>query len=237
MSILAFHDVNLVKNGQNILESINFSISPGQIISIIGPNGSGKSTIAKLICNIKNPTSGKISKKKDLRIGYVPQTFSIDKFFRIDVAYFLQINNAGKQHSYDHLLKIFNLENKLRTQLTNLSGGEMQRLLLITAFANNPDLLILDEPTQFLDIDGQVELYKIIEDYAKNHNVAILMISHDLYMVMKSSHHVICLHHHICCQGSAQTLQADSKFQNLYGKQLLDFVAPYAHHHNHKHGL
>ena len=236
MNIVELKNVSYRRNNQVILDKVNVAITKGNIISIIGPNGSGKSSIAKLICRIWTPTSGKINSSKNIKIGYVPQKFAIDKFFPINVEYFLKINNLSES-SYRPLLLIFNLERKLDTQLSSLSGGEMQRLLLVTALACNPDLLVLDEPTQYLDIDGQIELYKIIEDFARNRNISVLMISHDLYMVMKSSDHVICLNHHICCEGSAGDVQANSNFHHLYGNKLFDFIAPYAHHHTHTHGL
>jgi zinc transport system ATP-binding protein len=235
MKIVELHDTSYYMGNRIIIDKVNFSLSTGKIVSIIGPNGSGKSTIAKLICQIKLPTDGKITRKNNLTIAYVPQKFSVDKFFPINLEYFLQINQLSAQKC-NKLLTEFNLEDKLKSQLSNLSGGEMQRLLLVLALSSQSDLLLLDEPTQYLDIDGQVKLYKIIEEHAKLRNQAVLIISHDLYMVMKSSDHVICLNQHICCQGTAGDVQSNTKFHNLYGNTVLDFITPYTHHHNHTHG-
>jgi len=235
MNILEISHLKHLNEDQVILENINLKIERGKIFSIIGPNGSGKSTIAKIICEIIKPTSGKIKKKRSLKIGYVPQQFHIDKFMPISAEYFFNINGLTKS-DYLPLISKFRLAKKMHRNLSQLSGGELQRILLVNAFASNPDLLVLDEPTQYLDIDGQIELYKIIEEYANLHKTAVLIISHDLHMVMKSSDHVICLNRHICCEGSAADVQVNEDFNKLFGNQLLSLVVPYQHHHNHKHG-
>lgn len=234
MKILKISHLIYRADEQVIIKDINLEIAPGKIISIIGPNGSGKSTIAKIICNIIKPTSGTIIKKRNLKISYVPQQFIADKFMPMTVKYFFEINNLHFKH-YAKLAEQFNLVKKLDYKISRLSGGELQRMLLVSALASYPELLVLDEPTQYLDIDGQMKLYGIIEEYTKQYKTAVLVISHDLHMVMKSSDHVICLNHHICCEGNGANLQANSDFNKLFGKQLSSLVTPYQHHHDHKH--
>jgi zinc transport system ATP-binding protein len=236
MKILEISHLEYSADEQVIVEDINLTVEQGKIVSIIGPNGSGKSTIAKIICNILNPSSGKIIKKKNLQIGYVPQQFFADKFMPMTVQYFFEINDLTKKN-YSPLAEKFKLSKKMESKISKLSGGELQRMLLVSALASYPDLLVLDEPTQYLDIDGQIELYRIIEEYTKQHKTAVLVISHDLHMVMKSSDHVICLNRHICCEGNAAELHTNSDFNKLFGNQLSSLVAPYQHHHDHKHEL
>ena len=175
IKILEISGLRYQGEDQVILENINLKIERGKIVSIIGPNGSGKSTIAKIICEIIKPTSGKIKKKNLLKVGYVPQQFHIDKFMPISAEYFFQINGLTEKE-YKPLVTKFRLTKKMHSNLSQLSGGELQRILLVNAFASYPDLLVLDEPTQYLDIDGQLELYRIIEEYAKQYQISVLII-------------------------------------------------------------
>jgi zinc transport system ATP-binding protein len=236
MRILEINNLKYLANAQVVVDDVSLSIEAGKIISIIGPNGSGKSTIAKIICNIIKPFSGTLIKMPNLKIGYVPQQFFVDQFMPMTVQYFLEINRLSTEH-FLALAAIFKISHKMQHKISALSGGELQRMLLVAAFASCPDLLVLDEPTQYLDIDGQIELYRIIEQYIKQYNTAALVISHDLHMVMKSSDHVICLNHHICCQGSVADLRTSKDFNKLFGSQLSNIMGLYQHHHDHKHEM
>ena len=121
--------------------------------------------------------------------------------------------------------------------MQKLSGGEMQRVLLARAILNKPNLLVLDEPTQGVDITGQAELYQLIHQTQQKLNCAVLMVSHDLHIVMADSKEVLCINQHICCAGTPDVLSNDPKFMRLWGNQLAQNVGFYTHHHNHHHTL
>ena len=123
----------------------------------------------------------------------------------------------------------------LHQPLTLLSGGELQRVLLARSLLNNPELLILDEPAQNLDITGQLSFYRLIEHIYQERKLTILMVSHDLHMVMASSRQVICLFHHVCCSGEPQAVTKDPEFIALFGKDMANMMAVYQHSHNHTH--
>ncbi len=243
--LLQMKQVSFVINQDNkqhtLVSNIDLSIVENDTISIIGPNGAGKSTLVKLMLGLLTPTSGEIIQRQGLVVGYVPQKFSVPNILPLRVSDLLaqakrgRINPAEKQQ----LLDALSLKSLLKRQLTHLSGGEMQRVLLARALLEKPDLLILDEPMQGLDPDTEEFLYQFIDNLPDFLRCAMLVISHDLYWVMKGSRHVICLNKHICCQGQPIDIQAKDEFQALFGssyRSLLDehkFEQPYIHHHDH----
>lgn len=121
--------------------------------------------------------------------------------------------------------------------MQKLSGGEMQRVLLARAILNKPNLLVLDEPTQGVDINGQAELYQLIHRTQQALNCAVLMVSHDLHIVMADSKEVLCINQHICCAGTPESLSNDPTFMRLWDNQISQNVGFYTHHHNHHHNM
>ena len=114
--------------------------------------------------------------------------------------------------------------------ISEISGGELQKLMLVGTLMNNPDLIILDEPTQFLDVSSQQEFYRLLLDLKRNFSLTIFMISHDLFTVMKNSDQVICLNGHVCCSGKPAELD-----ENLDFKNALSEIGVYIHKHDHEH--
>ena len=112
-----------------------------------------------------------------------------------------------------------------------------QRVLLARAILNKPNLLVLDEPTQGVDINGQAELYQLIHRTQQALNCAVLMVSHDLHIVMADSKEVLCINQHICCVGTPESLSNDPTFMRLWGNQISQNVGFYTHHHNHHHNM
>lgn len=224
-------------DGKNILENINLIISEGQIITIIGPNGSGKTTLVRCILDLLKPTAGEIWIKDQLQIGYLPQKISINPSLPITVKDFLKlkIKNPIKQNLLDKIVEETNIHKILLSPLQKISGGELQRVLLAKALLKEPQLLILDEPNQGVDVNGQVEFYKLIEKLRREKNIASLIISHDLHLVMKNTDYVICLHNHICCEGTVSKIQEQDYLHKLFNSEALEHFAIYNHHHDHKH--
>ena len=120
-------------------------------------------------------------------------------------------------------------------QLTQLSGGQFQRVLLARALLHDPELLVLDEPTQGLDQPGIVAFYKLIEDVRRQTGAAVLMVSHDLLVVMRASDRVICLNGHVCCEGTPQHVSSAPEYRALFGAESEGTLALYRHHHDHDH--
>ncbi len=220
---------------KTILEQINLQLVAGEIVTLIGPNGAGKSTLVKLILELLKPTSGSMYKRAGLRIGYMPQQLTLPSTMPINVEQFLGLTQSGPK-AINSALTDCGVAGRQKTSLHHLSGGEMQRVLLARTILQSPELLILDEPAQGVDVQGQQALYHLISNLKQKLNCAVLMVSHDLHLVMASSDRVICLNRHICCSGHPDNVSAHPAYLEIFGEQN-DEVAIYTHHHDHQHNL
>jgi len=222
---------------KQILSNINLSLHDDCITTLIGPNGAGKSTLVKILLGLVKPTTGKVWKRPGLVVGYMPQKIQIDRTLPLTVKRFLQIPYSYSKLEIESVLADVGAPHLLDYSIHDLSGGEMQRTLLARALLRNPDLLVLDEPVQGVDINGQTELYNLITSIRKKRRCSVLMISHDLHLVMASTDHVICLNTHVCCSGHPEAVSADPAYIELFGASHAATLALYNHHHNHSHDL
>lgn len=230
--LMALNNISVKINQQKILYDVSLTINLSQIITILGPNGAGKSTLVKVILGLISPTTGTIERAPDLTIGYVPQSINLNPTLPITVKRFMQLN---KQLSYDDIIQTLSLvkaQYLIDRSMHQLSGGELQRVLLAQALAKRPKLLILDEPTQGVDVNGQVLLYDLIIDAKTKFSCGVVMVSHDLHLVMAKTDEVICLNHHICCSGTPASVSNDPEFVSLFGPHGASQIALYKHHHN-----
>ena len=225
-----------VKYGyKTVLKNMNLTLDAGEIVTIVGPNGSGKTTLFKAIIGAIPISKGKIYTKPNLRIGYVPQYLKIDQTLPITVERFLKLAHKNFNRSLDKIEALLGSKDLLNFQVNNLSGGQMQRVLLARALINNPEILLLDEATRGLDQPGVASFYRKIENIRNSTNCAILMISHDLHVVMSSSNRVICVNGHICCEGAPESVATSPEYKALFGSDVDGTFALYRHHHDHKH--
>jgi len=218
------------------LKDIHLSIKADEILTIIGPNGAGKTTLLKIILGLITPTQGTVQKKEDLRIGYMPQKMTINPFLPLTVSRFLQLSE--KKHvlelSIDEALEKVQIPALKNQSVHSLSGGEWQRVLLARALLRKPELLILDEPAQGVDVIGQSDLYWLLSTLRDQMKCGIVLVSHDLHHVMASTNYVVCLNQHICCSGHPDKIVQDPEYHGLFGKTPQSLI-PYTHHHDHRH--
>lgn len=233
-SLIELKHVHVNLQGQPILDDITLTIYSNQIITIIGPNGAGKTTLLKTLLGLVNHSSGTIERQADLTIGYVPQKLQINPNLPLTVKRFIKLlpNLADDQIQY--AMEEVGAAHILQRSMHALSGGELQRVLLARALLRNPKLLVLDEPTQGVDIKGQVELYHLINQIKQRYHCGVLMVSHDLNVVMSNTDRVICLNQHICCSGHPEQVSHDPAFKELFGEYANNF-AIYHHQHDHQH--
>lgn len=235
-TLIQLTQVGWHREGVDILHNISFSIHPKEIVTLIGPNGAGKTSLVNLVIELETASSGKVERLPKLRIGYMPQHLRFDSSLPITVERFLRLATTDKK-AILHYSERLGISNILQSQLHNLSGGEMQRALLTRAVLRKPQLLVLDEPTQGVDVVGQAELYRHISELRDELNCGVLMVSHDLHLVMAQTDTVICLNRHICCHGEPESVTKHPEYIQLFGKQAVDDIAVYTHHHDHEHDL
>lgn len=228
-------DLCVKRHNKNILENIFVNVKKNDFITIIGPNGAGKSVLLECLMGSFVPDSGEIIKKNNLSVGYIPQNFNPESSMPISVKRFLTLKKKFTPQELINIASETNISEILEKNLSDLSGGELQKVLLARSLLDEPELLILDEPAQNLDIKNQLNFYNLLNSIYKNRELSILMVSHDLHMVMSSTKQVICLYHHICCSGEPQTVAKDPEFISLFGNDMAKMMSVYQHTHNHSH--
>lgn len=217
--------------GNLLLEDVSFKLKKGEITTLLGQNGAGKTTLAKIIMGLETYDKGQRKLRNALKIGYVPQ--KIDHSFGMPIAAkdLIRILAPGMDSSQIlDFSDFFNYKEIKNKDISSLSGGELQKLMLAGTLMNKPDLLILDEPTQYLDVTSQQEFYRLLSDLKKKMHLTIFMISHDLFTVMRNSDQVICLNGHVCCTGKPADME-----KNIDLKNALSEIGFYVHKHDHDH--
>lgn len=230
-------DISISFADRHVLAQVSLKVNKGQVVTLIGPNGAGKTTLVRIVLGLLNPDAGDVIKAKGLRIGYMPQKLHVEPTMPITVKRFLQLARHSKSVSISDILEEVRISHLMDQQLRAISGGELQRVLLARALSQSPQLLVLDEPAQGVDVAGQAELYQLIDDIRSRHNCGVLMISHDLHLVMSTTDEVVCLNHHICCHGRPEQVSVDPSYLALFGKKEAESLAIYTHHHNHDHDI
>ena len=232
--LLKVEKVGISVNGKSLVRGVSLEVKQGEIVTLIGPNGSGKSTTAKIALGIYKKIDGKVKTYTD-KIGYVPQKISIDWTLPIRVLDFMTLTEELTQDQISSALNTTGVEHLKNKSLSNLSGGEFQRVLIARAISKQPELLVLDEPVQGVDFKGEIALYKLIKEISEKMKCGILLISHDLHVVMSATDFVVCLNGHVCCSGTPHVVVKDNKYRELFGDRASNILSLYEHKHDHTH--
>ena len=236
-ALLWARGVSLVRAGRTILERIDIDITPGEIVTLIGPNGAGKTTLVRVLLGLETADSGEVQRRPGLRVGYAPQRFDRDPAIPMTVSRFLTLGAPATAATITRTLEEVGAQRVAAQQLSDLSGGELQRVVLARALVRNPDLLVLDEPVRGVDYVGEAELYKLIGRIRDERGLGVLLVSHDLHVVMAQSDRVVCLNRHVCCHGVPETVAQHPEYVRLFGTDTARAFAVYHHHHDHAHNL
>ncbi|WP_296235101.1 zinc ABC transporter ATP-binding protein ZnuC [Pseudomonas sp. UBA4617] len=236
-ALIRLEQVGVTFGGEAVLDSIDLSVAPGQIVTLIGPNGAGKTTLVRAVLGLLKPHHGKVWRKPKLRIGYMPQKIQVDATLPLSVLRFLRLVPGVDRAAAMSALQEVGAEQVIDSPIQTISGGEMQRVLLARALLREPQLLVLDEPVQGVDVVGQAELYNLITRLRDRHGCGVLMVSHDLHLVMSATDQVVCLNRHVCCSGHPEQVSGDPAFVELFGQAAAPSLAIYHHHHDHSHDL
>ena len=232
--LVKLENAGVYRSSKWLVRGISLEINQGQIVTLIGPNGSGKTTTAKMILNIMNADEGMVSGNAN-KMAYVPQKINIDWTMPLRVIDFMKITSSLNNNQINESLNMTGVDKLLYNQIHSLSGGEFQRVLIARAIAKKPDLLVLDEPVQGVDFNGELALYNLIKEISVNLNCGILLISHDMHFVMSTTDHVICLNGHICCSGSPSNVVKNPEYIKLFGQHNSETLSYYQHQHDHSH--
>ncbi len=234
-ALIAAREVSLRLQGNSILDRVSLEVRRGEIVTIVGPNGAGKSTLVRVLLGLIGPSRGRIERAEGLRVGYVPQRFSVPENLPLTVRRLLGLTARIKRDTLKAVLEETGIIGQIDTPVAALSGGEMQRALIAKALLRQPDLLVLDEPVQGVDFIGETRLYQLIGKIRRERGCGIIMVSHDLHVVMAESDRVVCLNSHICCQGQPESVKADPEFARMFGPEAARVMAVYSHDHDHTH--
>jgi zinc transport system ATP-binding protein len=228
-------DVSL--GGRTILDRVDLSVSRGQVVTLIGPNGAGKTTLVRVMLGLLKPDAGRVERMRGITIGYMPQKLQVPENLPLTVQRFLRLACDKEAAACEQVIEELGIAHLLRQPMQNLSGGEHQRVLLARALLREPDLLVLDEPVQGVDVTGQSELYALIGRIRDKYHCGVLMISHDLHLVMATTDDVLCLNGHVCCSGHPESVSRHPAYLELFGSKVADNLAVYTHHHDHDHDI
>lgn len=210
-----------------VLKNISFSINEGNITVILGPNGSGKTTLLKTMLGLAPMSEGEvliagqpINGSKQI-VGYVPQRFSFDKTFPLTVEEFLNLSlvDPAKQKNIDEFLDDVGMKNDIKKLLGGLSGGQLQRILIVRALINDPKILFFDEPVSGIDLEGEKTFYELISHLNQEHQITAIIVSHEIDVVYDFANQVLCLNKELLCQGSPEDILTQDTLQQLYGKR------------------
>lgn len=225
-------DISVTAGGNAILEKADLSVAPGEIVSLIGPNGAGKTTMLRVVLGLLRPDAGSVTRRPGLRIGYVPQRVRIEPTLPLTVGRFMTITRRARKQLVSSALTRTGVGGLVDRPVSALSGGEFQRVLIARSLLAQPELLVLDEPAQGVDVTGQRDLYQMIGRLRDEFKCGVLVVSHDLHLVMAATERVVCLNKHICCTGHPETVQRHPAYLSLFGRQTAEAFAPYAHTHD-----
>ena len=215
------------RRGKKVLDNVSFTVDKGELVSLIGLNGSGKSTLLHAIVGLLKIDDGEIVRHSE-DIFFVPQRSDLDTSFPLTVREFCDL--FGKENFEMYLEEVGAIK-LIDQRVGSLSGGQFQRVMIAVALSWGPELLLLDEPTSGIDLVGERSFYELIAQIRRKHDVAIVLVSHDIHLVMSHVDKVLCLSGHICCHGTPKEVEASDEFKKIFGPHL----QPYVHQHDHKH--
>lgn len=236
-ALLSGRGLAMTRGGRAILTGVDIDIRPREIVTVIGPNGAGKTSLVRLLLGLERPDGGAVHRRADLVIGYAPQRFDIDRALPMTVERFVRLGQSGPAEAVAAALAEVGASHVARQQMTSLSGGEVQRVVLARALLRKPNLLVLDEPVRGVDYAGEAELYTLIGTLRDTHGLGVLLVSHDLHVVMAASNRVVCLNRHVCCSGVPETVAQHPEYVRLFGAEAARAIAVYHHRHDHRHDL
>lgn len=223
-----------VRFERDVLKDVSFRVNRGDVLAIVGPNGSGKSVLLRALLGLV-PHEGDVEWSGNPKIGYVPQKLAIEHTFPLSVREFMQLKEPSHEKIIELLRSVglgdhdsYHLHHHILNQrLGLLSGGQFQRVMVAWSLADHPDILLYDEPTSGVDVGGEETIYTLLDKMRRQHNLTLILVSHDLNIVYKYANTVMCLNQSMICYGVPQEVLDPAALTKLYGGQ----TSFYQHHH------
>ncbi|EAU42056.1 probable high-affinity zinc uptake system atp-binding abc transporter protein [Fulvimarina pelagi HTCC2506] len=234
-ALVTLDNAGIHRGGRWLVRGISMSVDAGEIVTLIGPNGSGKSTTARMALGLIAPDEGTASRRRAIRVAYVPQKLTVDWTLPLKVSQFMHLTGRVGADEAQAALAATDATRLTHAEVRTLSGGEFQRVMLARAMARRPDLLVLDEPVQGVDFTGEIALYELIGRIRDELGCGVLLISHDLHVVMAATDRVFCLNGHVCCSGTPKSVALSPEYRALFGNRAASTLAVYEHDHDHTH--
>jgi zinc transport system ATP-binding protein len=232
--LVAVRGLSVAYGSRTVLENIDLNVGAGEIVTLIGPNGAGKTTLVKSVLGLVQPSSGTVTLRPGLTIGYMPQRLQVERTLPLTVRRFLTLWQKVGHADLEKVLGEVGASHVIDSAVQTLSGGELQRVLLARALLRRPDILVLDEPVQAVDVHGQIELFNLIAEIRRTRGCGVLLVSHDLHLVMARTDTVVCVNRHICCSGRPEDVSRHPEYLAMFGRHA-EALAVYQHSHDHHH--
>lgn len=232
MNILEVKNLSVDYDGIRILSNISFSVEDGKTIAIIGPNGAGKSTLFKALLGLLD-YEGQIIWHKKPEMGFVPQRFDFDKTIPMTVKEFLLLHvktssfwlpSAASLQELKNALSHVSAEKLFNKKIGEISSGEFQRVLIARAILGKPNILLFDEPTADIDVEGEMKIYPLLKHLSSELGFTLIVISHDLNVIYKFADQVICLNKQMMCFGEPKLALTQEQLNKLYGEGVGFYV-------------
>jgi len=217
--VLEVKDLSVELAGEKVINSLSFELKKGDTLTILGPNGAGKTVLLKTLLGLL-PYKGKVEWKKNIRIGYVPQRLPFIKDIPLSVEDFLKLKRSSEKEIEGILNSVGFKENLLDKKIGALSSGQFQRILIAWSLIENPQVLLFDEPTTGIDIEGEETVYRLLARLKRDRELTILLVTHDLSVVYTFSNYVICLNKQPVCYGFPQEVLTPENLKRLYGEEV-----------------
>jgi zinc transport system ATP-binding protein len=242
--IIKLDNVTYRYNSDLVLENISFKADQGDLLGIIGPNGAGKTTLFCLILRLLEGYQGKITlfgedirnnRKALKKIGYIPQKKNIDQGFPATVEEIVSLGVLERKINKDKIIsaiKVVGLLEQKNKRIGELSGGQQQRVLIAKALVNEPQLLILDEPTTGIDLETQDKFYALLRELNSENNITIIFASHDLDAINKLANKVACINRKMSFHGDAGEFFGSEQLLKSYSESSMQ-----AHMHLHNYNV
>lgn len=233
MQVVNIENVSYRFNSTLVLENISFTVDKGDFVGIIGPNGAGKTTLFRSMLGLLEDYQGRITffgedirKNRNIlqKIGYIPQKNSTDQGFPATVEEIVSLGITSRRPSknkINHAIETVGLFDQKTKRIGELSGGQQQRVLIAKALANEPELLILDEPVTGIDLKTQNKFYVLLKKLNEENKITIIWASHDLDAVKKLANKIACVNRRLFFHGDATIFFENNELLKAYSESTM----------------